>query len=100
MLESEASNPEDEDHVTRLVRSSVVPLDRRPVAVKGKLWPCVMEATAGDTEMELKVGEPSRGSACAESALSATSTPATITTASSAATGRRPRIFHIPKPPH
>lgn len=100
MLESEASNPEDEDHVTRLVRSSVVPLDRTPVAVKGKLWPWVTEATAGDTKMELKVGEPSRGSACAESAVSATSTPATINTASSEATGRRPRIFHIPKPPH
>ena len=85
-MESEASNPEDEDQVTRLVRSCVVPLDKRPVAVKGRFCPWVIEATAGDTEMELNVGEPSSGSACAESALSATRTPATIATASSDAT--------------
>src|ERR1700680_3759211 len=30
-LESEASNPEDEDQVTSLVRSTVLPLDRSPV---------------------------------------------------------------------
>ena len=54
-------SPVDADHATRLVRSSVAPLDKVPVAVKGRVWPWVMVAVEGDTEMEVSVGRSPRG---------------------------------------
>src|SRR5579862_951220 len=88
-LDKEASSPdgpEDEVHVTRSVRSTVDPSDSRPVAVYPRVWPWVIDAIAGVTEMELRVGNPGSGSAWAESTLSAAVTPTPITTTTAAAT--------------
>src|ERR1019366_9752950 len=48
-LETVASRPLDEDHVTLLVRFCVLRLEKSPVAVNCWVWPWAMEVSAGVT---------------------------------------------------